>query len=280
MKLSILSLVVASIGVANATPMRIVYVNDAPVSGNVAAVVRPLPAALNGAVVAHPHVQPIPIVAGKPIVQGGVVVIPGPIPVANMPSHMHGHSGKPGCAARLRQKATGLAQSIKIAFGFSVHKAAKLEVNGKTPGGDSLHIVHVASFNGVNVNEPHHHHAHHRPHHLAMGGLHHERPAFLTRVHYALMSLGPWEGRAVAFVLGCGIGVLLRMAWVLVVLAFRAVRSPSSQEHAETDYYYAGLEAEGDAEELFVAPPMYTVPVAVPVDAQGFPVEKVEEESK
>ncbi|KAJ7057627.1 hypothetical protein C8F01DRAFT_320037 [Mycena amicta] len=31
---------------------------------------------------------------------------------------------------------------------------------------------------------------------------HERRPSFLMRVHFALMSLGAWEGRAVAFVLG------------------------------------------------------------------------------
>jgi hypothetical protein len=30
----------------------------------------------------------------------------------------------------------------------------------------------------------------------------HLRGPFLHRVHHALMSLGPWEGRIVAFVLG------------------------------------------------------------------------------
>ncbi|OBZ70815.1 hypothetical protein A0H81_09479 [Grifola frondosa] len=33
------------------------------------------------------------------------------------------------------------------------------------------------------------------------------RGSFVRRIHHALMALGPWEGRAVAFVLGCGIGV-------------------------------------------------------------------------
>lgn len=40
------------------------------------------------------------------------------------------------------------------------------------------------------------------------------------------MNLGRWEGRAVAFVIGCGIGVLLRMFWVLAVVSFRTVRGP------------------------------------------------------
>jgi len=56
------------------------------------------------------------------------------------------------------------------------------------------------------------------------------RPAtFAGRLHKALMTLGPWEGRAMAFVIGCGIGSLIRMFWVLVILALR----PSSACPAE-----------------------------------------------
>ncbi|GBE78802.1 hypothetical protein SCP_0116950 [Sparassis crispa] len=36
----------------------------------------------------------------------------------------------------------------------------------------------------------------------------HRHRSFLRGVHFALMALGPWEGRAVAFVLGCEIGAL------------------------------------------------------------------------
>jgi len=60
---------------------------------------------------------------------------------------------------------------------------------------------------------------------------------FLHRVHRALSSLGPWEGRIVAFVLGCGIGVLLRMFWVLAVLLVRGVRNNSEREE-ETIFVY------------------------------------------
>jgi len=60
---------------------------------------------------------------------------------------------------------------------------------------------------------------------------------FLHRVHRALLSLGPWEGRIVAFVLGCGLGVLLRMFWVLAVLLTRSIRR--DPEHEETTLVYA-----------------------------------------
>ncbi|KAH9859160.1 hypothetical protein C2E23DRAFT_880522 [Lenzites betulinus] len=82
----------------------------------------------------------------------------------------------------------------------------------------------------------------------------HHQGSFLRRVHHALMALGPWEGRAVAFVLGCGIGVLLRMMWVMVLITARAIRGPS-QEDSEEDGYDVVFE---DAE-LLVPPPQYTV---------------------
>jgi len=62
-----------------------------------------------------------------------------------------------------------------------------------------------------------HHPLHHNKHH-------HHKASFMRRVHHALMTLGPWEGRAVAFVLGCGIGVLLRMVWVFAVVTYRLIK--------------------------------------------------------
>jgi len=77
---------------------------------------------------------------------------------------------------------------------------------------------------------------HHGMHNKDKGG--HPRGPFLHRVHRALLSLGPWEGRIVAFVLGCGIGVLLRMFWVLAVLLVRGVHSPPDHEE-ETVFVFA-----------------------------------------
>ncbi|OCH88625.1 hypothetical protein OBBRIDRAFT_836424 [Obba rivulosa] len=103
----------------------------------------------------------------------------------------------------------------------------------------------------------------HRGHHFGMGK--HRRP-FIHRLHFALAALGPWEGRAVAFVLGCGIGVLLRMLWVLAVVVARTVRPGSpSQDHD------ALFDADLDAEEYAVPPPHYTADVKIPI-----PTEKTE----
>lgn len=41
--------------------------------------------------------------------------------------------------------------------------------------------------------------------------IHRHRPhSFIGRLHKAFLTLSPWEGRALSFVIGCGIGVLLR----------------------------------------------------------------------
>ncbi|KAH9839046.1 uncharacterized protein C8Q71DRAFT_491605 [Rhodofomes roseus] len=79
----------------------------------------------------------------------------------------------------------------------------------------------------------------------------HRHGPFLRRMHFALMALGPWEGRAVAFVLGCGIGVLLRMVWVIGVVLARAVSGRRSEDSSEDVF-------DADAEEILVAPPQYT----------------------
>ncbi|THH18663.1 hypothetical protein EW146_g2358 [Bondarzewia mesenterica] len=83
-----------------------------------------------------------------------------------------------------------------------------------------------------------------------------QRGPFVQRVHRALMFLGPWEGRAVAFVLGCGIGVLLRMIYVLALVTVRAIHG-SRDSNEPTDVLYPVVLIE-DAEDIVVAPPQYT----------------------
>lgn len=62
------------------------------------------------------------------------------------------------------------------------------------------------------------------------------RPAtFGGRLQRALYALSPWEGRAVAFVMGCGLGVLIRMLFVFVVLGVRLLSGISRTSEAEAD---------------------------------------------
>lgn len=82
----------------------------------------------------------------------------------------------------------------------------------------------------------------------------------MKRLTIALMALGKWEGRAVAFVIGtfqfhimgppcniylyngimagCGLGVLLRLLWVLTTVLVRSLRNKPEKESVE---YHAVL---------------------------------------
>ncbi|KZV97784.1 hypothetical protein EXIGLDRAFT_746950 [Exidia glandulosa HHB12029] len=117
----------------------------------------------------------------------------------------------------------------------------------------AAHNGHAVKFHAapaepiVHVEHPHRYH-HRRPHNMG-GHLPHAPRPFTHRLQVALLTLGPWEGRIVAFVLGCGIGVLLRLVWVMCVIAFRSVRR-SNEEDVEFD-----LEEE---EEYLLPPPEYT----------------------
>jgi len=108
------------------------------------------------------------------------------------------------------------------------------------------------------------HHKHHHKHHFhGKGGFHFkgQKDSFLRRLHFSLMALGPWEGRAVAFVLGCGLGVLLRMFWVLTVVAYRTIKGSRQEEEIS----YVPVLNQYDAEEIFVSPPVYIVDEKAPL---------------
>ncbi|TFK57761.1 hypothetical protein BDN72DRAFT_907546, partial [Pluteus cervinus] len=112
-----------------------------------------------------------------------------------------------------------------------------------TAGGDDIKVIVRPG--------PHHHH-----NHFHAGGATSSSscPNAMTRLHIALMALGPWEGCAVAFVLGCGIGVLLRMLWVLLLVSYRSIRGDREEEQCvnhEVEYTHILLEAE-PAEDIFV----------------------------
>ncbi|KAF8907948.1 hypothetical protein CPB84DRAFT_1959485 [Gymnopilus junonius] len=82
-------------------------------------------------------------------------------------------------------------------------------------------------------NAPASHHYHHHRHGKFPSHDFQNRP-FTHRLNHALLHLGRWEGRAVAFVLGCGIGVLLRLFWVLSIVMYRAIRGRRDDEHEYT----------------------------------------------
>jgi len=187
-------------------------------------------------------------------------------------------NGRHFCGASLREKALRLSNAFRHAMGLSTIEADPHTdaVIGKPDGDGHHHDVHILPMpfiptaadekltetlpDGTVVpifyNEPigKQHGKHHGDHHHRHGAHTHRKHkgGFLRRIHRAIMALGPWEGRAVAFVLGCGIGVLLRMFWVLTVLAYRTVRGEREEETFDHEYIMY------EPETLFVAPPEYT----------------------
>lgn len=196
-----------------------------------------------------------------------------------------------GCAGALRAKAQSISNAFRLAVGLPI-----VESSGAQPQTETK-MYHIMPFigtpptfvelksnglegtakGGEHVIVPHHRHGHHThiQHHI-------QQESFLMRIHNALMALGPWEGRAVAFVLGtsfyirliahqdsvltviigCGMGTLLRMLWVLVIVLFRSVKG--RKEDGSGEYNHILFEQDGDAEGILVAPPTYTY-----VDGQG-----------
>jgi len=200
-------------------------------------------------------------------------------------------SGRHFCGSSIREKAIQMSNAFRHALGLPLieleehhrrphphHKGDEASKEQGRPHSDKeMHIMPLP-FIGVGAlpNAVHpdavigqnkeilqdgrvvHFNPHHHPHHLRPDDhrrFHHMRHgSFLRRMHRAIMALGPWEGRAVAFVLGCGIGVLLRMFWVLAVLAYRAVSGTRDDDTLEENY----IIFEQDAESIFIPPPQYT----------------------
>ncbi|KIK63090.1 hypothetical protein GYMLUDRAFT_242154 [Collybiopsis luxurians FD-317 M1] len=182
-----------------------------------------------------------------------------------------------GCAgARFRQKAVEMSNSLRQALGMPLIQTEFVYSHSHDGKGAHVGEVHILPFHGtpseleklhkpyvgdgkmIHVPEvPSHHHKHHKHHsgHFPRSG------SFMKRVHFALMTLGPWEGRAVAFVLGCGLGVLLRMFWALTVVSYRAIRGEDNEEET----HYVPVPNQHDAEEIFVAPPVYIIDEKAPL---------------
>jgi hypothetical protein len=141
------------------------------------------------------------------------------------------------------------------------------QIEGKTRGGDAIRILPVSEMPHPHPH-PHHHHHHEHPH------AHHHHfghRGFVKRLEQALLALGPWEGRAVAFVLGCGLGVLLRMLWVLTVITYRSIKGERDDEPEYSQITV--IEEYAEPQEVLFPPPNYTysdekVPVAETQPAQ------------
>ncbi|KAF7980369.1 hypothetical protein HWV62_38827 [Athelia sp. TMB] len=190
------------------------------------------------------------------------------------PTFVQAKEMKPCAGARMREKGVSLSNAFRQALGLPlieknispadaermVHGGLIRLMPGHRVGDDAegqqgrkAMIHHI----GDDEKSAHHehdgkmqkHHKHHA-HHAHHGHRHHA--SFAQRLNRALMTLGPWEGRAVAFVVGCGLGVLLRMLWVLSVVFVRALKGGNNDE--ETEYREIVLITE---EQVVLAPPQY-----------------------
>jgi len=146
-------------------------------------------------------------------------------------------------------------------------------VDGKNTEG----AIKYVSLDAPHDRHPPHHGQHgHGRHHHHKGHHHFGKGSFINRIHYSIMNLGRWEGRAVAFVLGCGIGVLLRMLFVFAVVMYRAVKGQRSEEQHE---YSQITIIEEIVESPKSSPPAY-VDEKVPVVVETVKAPSSTEESK
>jgi len=185
-----------------------------------------------------------------------------------------------GLAAKAAEKSAALAQMFRESFGFKSNPKETLKILPFI--GTPVELPHSAPniiqlkrpFPILNLTEGggtsevqegrgrYHHDYMHK-----MSRFH--RGNFLRRINHALVSLGTWEGRIVAFVLGCGIGVLLRMVWVLGVVLFRSFKGTREVDEADHEtIYYEGVVL---FDETLEQPPQYTAPITAATD---FPDEK------
>ncbi|XP_006457302.1 hypothetical protein AGABI2DRAFT_196069 [Agaricus bisporus var. bisporus H97] len=161
------------------------------------------------------------------------------------------------CGKHIKEKFIGMSNAFRAALGLPLIETAQSKAGQHIHGG----MIHIMPFVGtpsmdMKPAEDNYHSmsgAEMLPHeHVRIHKVHKWGKTFCMRIHNALMALGPWEGRAVAFVLGCGIGVLLRMFWVLTIVTYRTIRG-------ERDDEYTVIEEYNSAEDVVVPPPTYTI---------------------
>lgn len=237
MKLFSIGAVVAGVGIVQivATPIRIITIISGQGGANIDG------ARFGHSVPLAPAIATVKLDAGQ--VEG---------------AHVHRPCGG-SRMSRFRQKGIEISNTFRKVLGLELIEANPHLTFKKADHG----VVHIMPFMGTPHRSSNYHSAH-KQHHGAQLNYHHHIHAhgrsrsFATRLHFSLMNLGRWEGRAVAFVLGCGIGVLLRMFWVLAIVTYRAIRGQREEEH---EYSHIIIE-EFDADALVhVPPPNYTYPV-------------------
>jgi len=154
----------------------------------------------------------------------------------------------------IRNKALTLSNSIRKIFGLPPIEAHPF-IGTPSPvsqESDSDFRTQVINPDDKQVSDDdRHHHAHHKhKHHHKHGRFHHFK---LRRLWKSFIHLGGWEGAAVAFVVGCGLGVVLRLMWVMTVVTYRScVRGETVYNVYEQAPVYLDEE-----DVIVVAPPQY-----------------------
>ncbi|CAE7225717.1 unnamed protein product [Rhizoctonia solani] len=114
---------------------------------------------------------------------------------------------KGGCHGGMRVKAMRIGNRLRVILGL--------------PPIHSHHGINNTQIEATSrPAHYHHYHTYQRVH----------RQSFVYRFVHALSTLSPWEGRAVSFVLGCGLGAILRMLFVFGVLIVRSIRCQRQQQ--------------------------------------------------
>lgn len=116
---------------------------------------------------------------------------------------------KGGCRGGMRAKTMQIGNKLRVILGLP-------PIEAHSHGMSKIHITESTS-------QPTRHRHYHAHQHM------YKQP-FTFRLSHALATLGPWEGRAVSFVLGCGLGAILRMLFVFSVLIVRSMRCQRRQQ--------------------------------------------------
>ncbi|PPR04406.1 hypothetical protein CVT26_004231 [Gymnopilus dilepis] len=247
MKLSAIAAIVASAGLVAATPIRVVIASAQQDGSEVVENLR------FGHAVPISGPPPPAVATWKAATTEGAQV--GAAPVR-----------KPcrGRMSRMRQKSVEVSNAFRQFLGLPLidahphpHHVAILPVGAPfihPEGQDPPSVVEYKVIHASNssIDRPHHRHGKF-PHHQMW-----KKQPFTERLNHALLHLGRWEGRAVAFVLGCGIGVLLRLVWVLGIVMYRAVRGRRGDDHEYTEVAFI---EEYDEPAMQSPPPIYVYPV-------------------
>ncbi|CAE6431280.1 unnamed protein product [Rhizoctonia solani] len=118
---------------------------------------------------------------------------------------------KGGCRGSMRAKTLEMGNKLRVILGLP-------PIEPQLQGMKKIQTTETTSQR----TRHRHYHAHH----------HTNRESLMYRLSHALASLTPWEGRAVSFVLGCGLGAILRMIFVFGVLLVRSMRCQRQEQHA------------------------------------------------